>query len=199
MKTPLVKTPLRTPLVLNVAVLAGVLALALTGCGGTGGGGGSPAAGPIGADEAVAGMHAVLDKTFDGIRPALTRVLNGPSATPNQDAAGRSDGTAALSEYCDVTTIVAPGRRAELFARVEQVWKALGWSVDTSGTQAGEMPTLDATTPAGYGVELEVGAPGNVYLQVSSPPIRYPEGSTAYSGGGRGDTRPTVESEHWSH
>ncbi|MGW7002610.1 hypothetical protein ACWGCW_07235 [Streptomyces sp. NPDC054933] len=175
------------------------MALLVTGCGGTLHSENVEKKPKMNADQAQEGMSAVLSKTFSAIRPTLKYQDASPTVSRSDDIAGRPTGTATLSRYRYVMTKVSAGKRGALLGVVERSWKKFGYSIGSVNPDK-EMPSIAAATPDGYGIQIEVGYPGNVSFVATSPVIDYPEGSNQFSGGGMvQNIMPNVDDAFWSH
>ncbi|MDI5967351.1 hypothetical protein POF50_019215 [Streptomyces sp. SL13] len=154
--------------------------------------------GPLGGPQAAEGIRAVLDRTYAAILPGLTRNDNALLLNPAGDPGSGPSPVARLMEYSDITTVVSSARRGSLLGVIERAWLSFGYVIDEVNGDF-SMPSMDVRTPDGYGVQLNVGAPGNVYFLVSSPLIRRPADTFAYSQPLVPTQLPDVDHPFWSH
>ncbi len=154
--------------------------------------------GLMGGAQAEAGIRTVLERTYGAILPSVSRNDNAPLMNPVYGSTLRQVPVARLLGYSDVTTMVSAGRRGSLLGVIERAWLSFGYVIDeVNGDFA--MPSMDVRTPEGFTVQLQVGAPGNVYFTVSSPLIGRPEDPYAYSGPLEPTRLPDVDDPFWSH
>ncbi|MEU6172786.1 hypothetical protein ABZ832_12760 [Streptantibioticus parmotrematis] len=149
--------------------------------------------------QAYAGVQTVLRETFSGIRPVLTYADGAATVTRGQEDTGQEADRATLSQYRYVRTKVSRAKRGALLGVVERAWKAEGYRI-TQVDPDPDMPAVYAVTPAGYSVNLAVGAPGNVYFVVGSPEFAAGQGTDSFQGGGSAQAVvPDVDDPFWSH
>ncbi|MBC2877717.1 hypothetical protein H7K43_22110 [Streptomyces sp. TYQ1024] len=148
--------------------------------------------------------EAILDKTFQAIKPPVKWGYDAPSEIACSTGINRPAGTTQVRRGRVVTTVISERRRGGFLGVVQRSWEKLGYEI-TSVNADKKMPGITARTPDGFAVSVGVGTIGNVFFSVSSPcaepsPVTYPKGTPGKPG--RPDTHvdliPRHHSDFWS-
>jgi len=194
----------RRPSVLLAAAL--LLGLLTTGCSLTGGGSDQKATPVLEPTEARTTIDALLDGTVHAITPEVKYGDDVFNAGENVGSTDRPDGSYHLRKERHVLTKVAEDRYGALLGLVEQYWKSQGYTI-TNVDSGRKMPAMDARTPDGARLHVEIGYPGNVTLSADVPRIKDPggvypfgtENSLPKKADGTSDIMPRYDDPFWSH
>ncbi|WP_103534901.1 hypothetical protein [Streptomyces sp. SM11] len=77
-------------------------------------------------------------------------------------------GSCDVTRYWTVMTVVSEQRRGNFLGVVERFWKASGYRIDLVNPSR-DMPTIIATSPDGFGVQVDFGYKGQAFFEVTSP------------------------------
>lgn len=111
-------------------------------------------------------------------------------------------GSCDVTRYWTVMTVISEQRRGNFLGVVERSWKASGYRIDLVNPSK-DMPTIIATSPDGFGVQVDFGYKGQAFFEVTSPcvdeskvaaPAKAANGRT-YEGE---PPTPNVRSDFWS-
>jgi hypothetical protein len=158
-------------------------------------------------NQASERLTDLLGETFSGIKPGLKWRDGETSSTQLADSiSNKNDGTATISRTRYVRTKVTKGKIGSLAGAVERGWKDSGYKI--TGVNPKE-PSFVGIAPDGFSIRFSVGAPGNVYFDVSSPAIKDPGYSGTVPGEegddfpknakGLPDIMPDLDDSYWSH
>jgi hypothetical protein len=159
------------------------------------------------ATEARTRIDALLDGTFAAVKPPLEWLDGWYTVAENTSGIDdRPDGTAHITGSRHVTTKVAQAKYGALLGVVERYWRKQGYRI-VSINADDRMPSVDAETPDGNRVSIEIGYPGNVTVTAGVPSIEdpgdyYPFGSgppMPTTADGDPDIMPKVDDPFWSH
>ncbi|MEV6550926.1 hypothetical protein AB0M57_19770 [Streptomyces sp. NPDC051597] len=117
-----------------------------------------------GADRA----DAILGKTLAAIKPEL-RWLHGPSTHAScGDDPSAPEGTGTVDRRIQIQTIVSEARRGSLLGVVERDWRGRGYKI-TNVNSHKRFPSIVASTPDNFSVEVSVGGEGQFFFSVTTP------------------------------
>ncbi|WP_234019533.1 hypothetical protein [Streptomyces sp. CNS654] len=119
-------------------------------------------------EEAANRAEEILDGTMGAIEPPVTWG-RGPSSEPictdfKNDATGGGE----VTRRRLALTIISAERRGSFLGVVERYWKKSGYTIKSVRNHP-ENPAIFASTSDGFGLSLEVGYKGQVFLDVGSP------------------------------
>ncbi|MCX5387883.1 hypothetical protein [Streptomyces sp. NBC_00083] len=110
---------------------------------------------------------AILEETLASIHPQL-HWLHGPSNDSWCTGPGAPEGTGTVDRLVQVLTVVSEQRRGNLLGVVERAWRAKGYAI-TSTNPSRQFPSIVATTPDRFAVEVSVGGQGQFFFSVTTP------------------------------
>ncbi|MEU1075142.1 MULTISPECIES: hypothetical protein [unclassified Streptomyces] len=117
-----------------------------------------------GADQA----DVILGRTLAAIKPAL-RWLHGPSTDAScADDPRAPQNSGAVDRRIQIQTVVSEVRRGTLLGIVERDWRTHGYKV-TNVNSNKRFPSIVASTPDNFSVEVSVGGEGQFFFSVSTP------------------------------
>ncbi|MFJ1799308.1 hypothetical protein [Streptomyces sp. NPDC088180] len=111
-------------------------------------------------------------------------------------------GSCDVTRYWTVMTVVSEQRRGNFLGVVERFWKASDYRIEMVNPSK-DLPTIIATSPDGFGIQVKFGYKGQAFFEVTSPcvekskvagPKRAANGRT-YEGE---VPTPNVRSDFWS-
>ncbi|EGE42725.1 MULTISPECIES: hypothetical protein [Streptomyces] len=73
-----------------------------------------------------------------------------------------------VTRYWTVMTVVSEQRRGNFLGLVERFWKASDYRIDMVNPSK-DLPTIIATSPDGFGVQVKFGYKGQAFFEVTSP------------------------------
>ncbi|UPT43728.1 hypothetical protein [Streptomyces sp. WAC00303] len=148
----------RTTRTIRQACAMAVVGVLLAGCGLLGGtkNGRGPLAGMDmqGAAERADGMFYA---TVGEIKPEIEWVHDATTT-----------GSCDVTRYWTVMTVISEQRRGNFLGAVERSWKASGYRIDLVNPSK-DLPAIIATSPDGFGVQVEFGYKGQAFFEVTSP------------------------------
>lgn len=152
-----------------------------------------------GADRA----DAILARTLAAIKPEL-RWLHGPSTDAScGDDPNAPEGTGTVDRRIQIQTIVSETRRGSLLGIVERDWRAQGYEIKNVNSNK-RFPSIVASTPDSFSVEVSVGGEGQFFFGVTTPcftrtAVAAPTARPNTAGReGQYPLRPYIHDDFWS-
>ncbi|MFJ7411517.1 hypothetical protein ACIQWZ_11975 [Streptomyces sp. NPDC098077] len=77
-------------------------------------------------------------------------------------------GSCDVTRYWTVMTVVSEQRRGNFLGVVERFWKASDYRIEMVNPSK-DLPTIVATSPDGFGIQVKFGYKGQAFFEVTSP------------------------------